>query len=407
MSGSATAAGLLYGIKDPKTKTWRRAGVLPDRVGEGGAACGSSRTSRRSLRARTAGQRDSVYAHLRTVYDGWMTRAHSRCPIPLEWHGRVVILGVCTSAIDNFSAYGGELGTRLLYVRLKPASQSEKRFGLRESRDKRREMKAIQEVVRLTVEEAALRLPTIVVSDSLAQAIDEGAIVASYGRVSVPRDGYRRHVTGLAEVEEPYRLRNQLTALARCSLALGLTDSEVAGLVSRIARDSMAQVRRDAIRAVLDLNPENIDGGPFAIQADAAITARIARDSLRSACRSSGARGPGTSRHDRQRSCRPVGAVRRARLDGDRRVFHGRCQCFQRSLGGRRLRCYHHLPPDKGRRQWLSTNFVQPDHPWGYIQRESELRTARSGMCGCSAPYLAIAAGVHVDQRRRHVPACL
>ena len=98
--------------------------------------------------------------------------------------------------------------------------------------------------------QAVAELPHVVLTDGVHAAIEQAAVVCCYGRTSVPRDGYRRSVIGDAETEEPYRLSGQLATAARCALALGLSEIETVGLVRRIARDSMPQVRRNALRVL-------------------------------------------------------------------------------------------------------------------------------------------------------------
>ena len=66
----------------------------------------------------------------------------------------------------------------------------------------------------------------------------------------MPRNGYgRREIDGLADIEEPPRLIQQLHALARGLLALGQPEAAVAALCRRVALDSMPATRR----AVLDV----------------------------------------------------------------------------------------------------------------------------------------------------------
>jgi hypothetical protein len=102
----------------------------------------------------------------------------------------------------------------------------------------------------------------------LEDLLDIAAAVCTFGRTSVPRDGYRRQVIGQAETEEPYRVKNQLDALARCALALGLDGPDAGALCCRVARDSMPKVRRDVLRALVEA-----DGTPTTQDVAHAVTA--------------------------------------------------------------------------------------------------------------------------------------
>jgi hypothetical protein len=244
-----TAASLLYGERDDEGE-FHPAGVLP-RVGDRGLIVVPDFSTLLAMSNR--GGREQLFSYLRKVYDGELYREISTCPIPLHWKGRVTILAACTSAIDNYGAYGGELGTRFVYLRLAPPSDAEGKVArLRVARGTSRDTEIVQEAARRAIEQARLTLPSITVSDDLADLLDIGATVCAYGRTSVPRDGYRRDVVGLAETEEPFRVRNQLDALARCALALGMDAERIDALCCRVARDTMPQVRRDALQVLVD-----------------------------------------------------------------------------------------------------------------------------------------------------------
>jgi hypothetical protein len=87
--------------------------------------------------------------------------------------------------------------------------------------------------------------------ESLAEALDDVAIVTCYGRGAVPRNGYgRREIEGMAVVEEPPRLTGQLVQLAHGLLALGLDDAATLNLCRRAALDSMPEVRRATLDAL-------------------------------------------------------------------------------------------------------------------------------------------------------------
>ena len=80
---------------------------------------------------------------------------------------------------------------------------------------------------------------------------DASPLVTAWGRGSVPRNGYgRRDIEGMPVVEEPMRLVQQLGALARGVLALGLPEQVAAVIARRVALDSMPEARRAALLAL-------------------------------------------------------------------------------------------------------------------------------------------------------------
>jgi hypothetical protein len=79
------------------------------------------------------------------------------------------------------------------------------------------------------------------------------AIVACYGRGTVPRNGYgRREIDGLAVVEEPPRITGQLTQLAVSLRALGLDEPAALALCRRAALDCLPEVRRCILQELVD-----------------------------------------------------------------------------------------------------------------------------------------------------------
>jgi hypothetical protein len=87
--------------------------------------------------------------------------------------------------------------------------------------------------------------------DDIADEIEDAALVTAWGRGVVPRNGYgRREIEGVPVIEEPMRLVQQLGALARGVLALGLPDEAISAIVRRVALDSMPEARRAVLRVL-------------------------------------------------------------------------------------------------------------------------------------------------------------
>lgn len=102
------------------------------------------------------------------------------------------------------------------------------------------------------VRSAGLKTYGVELPESIAEALDDMAILVCYGRGAVPRNGYgQREIIGDAVVEEPPRLTGQLVLLARSLLALGLDEDASLTLCRRAALDSMPEIRRRVLAALV------------------------------------------------------------------------------------------------------------------------------------------------------------
>jgi 5S rRNA maturation endonuclease (ribonuclease M5) len=193
------------------------------------------------------GQKDQLFAMLRRVYDGAVTRDLGTAKQQLRWRGRLTILAASTPIIDDYSSHADSLGPRWLYYRLPSRSTEAKRLQARAARipaTEGRERAAAQtEAIVAKAVERARALGDV--PDRLADFLHDVAIVCCYGRAGVPRSGYgRREITGLATPEEPARLNKQLTQLVRALIALGATGVRATSIARRAALDSIPQARR-------------------------------------------------------------------------------------------------------------------------------------------------------------------
>jgi hypothetical protein len=203
------------------------------------------------------GGRDQLFALLRRVYDGQVTRDLGNAPVPLRWSGRLTLLAACTPAIDNYVSHADQLGPRWLYYRLPSASSAAKRATSRKARLRAGQLagsrRQAAELTGRLVGAAHRRVASVQLSPAAAEHLDDLAIVCCYGRAVVPRNAYgRREIEGLAIVEEPPRLVAQLMLLARGLLALGLQEPAAVALCRRAALDSMPAVRRGLLQVLAD-----------------------------------------------------------------------------------------------------------------------------------------------------------
>ena len=203
------------------------------------------------------GGRDQLFALLRRVYDGQVTRDLGNAPVPLRWSGRLTLLAACTPAIDNYTSHADQLGPRWLYYRLASASSAAKRATSRKARLRAGQLagsrRQAAELCGRLVGAAHRTVASVQLSAAAAEHLDDLAIVCCYGRAVVPRNAYgRREIEGLAIVEEPPRLVAQLLLLARGLLALGLQEPAAVALCRRAALDSMPAVRRCLLQVLAD-----------------------------------------------------------------------------------------------------------------------------------------------------------
>ena len=244
-----TAAGLLGWGRKGRTPV--PTGVLT-RVGPVGLVTFGDLSS--LLATSDSGRQAATFSLLRRVYDGGPAGRDIQPPggnapegVRLSWSGRLTVIAAVTGAIDRFSVHDDELGPRWVYCRLpgrdteakRRAARLARRGGLAEHRA------AAREAAAKLVSDARGRIAAAALSDELADAVEDAALVTCWGRASVPRHGYgRREVDGTAKIEEPPRVIRQLHALGRGLLALGVPAEHVAILLRQVALDSMPEPRR-------------------------------------------------------------------------------------------------------------------------------------------------------------------
>jgi hypothetical protein len=193
-----------------------------------------------------------VFEALRDVYDGTYTRTMDRCSP--QWTGRITFVAAVTPAIDSYSGYADALGPRWAYFRLRQLSDERRKLVSRlvsERKDVELHRAAVQHAVRDIVVEARQRVASTDVPEAVRDAIESSAMLASYGRAAVPRD-YQGRVVDVAYWEEPGRLVQQLTKLARGLIALGVGEDVAVRIARRAAMSCIPAARAQVLDAVTD-----------------------------------------------------------------------------------------------------------------------------------------------------------
>ena len=206
------------------------------------------------------GGRDQLFASLRRMYDGSLTRDLGNAEGPLRWKGRITLLAAVTPAVDEYSAHSDALGPRWLYLRM-PELPRDKR--VKSAGTKLGDLPARRATLRKLMAEAVRHartvLPTIELTDEDREAIASVAVVACSARGSVPRDGYgRREIIAMSVVEEPYRLVQQLRSLYRAARALGLDGDTAHALTRKAALDTIPRDRLAVLRVLADGEPLSV-----------------------------------------------------------------------------------------------------------------------------------------------------
>jgi hypothetical protein len=201
--------------------------------------------------------RTAILGALREVHDGyWCRDVGSDGGQRLEWRGRVIIIGACTTAWDQAHSVVASMGDRFVCVRsdsnvgrLESGAMAIRNAG-QETQMRQELAAAVTDVISNLNASANLAL-----SEEEATAILSIANVVTLARTGVERD-YRGEVIDAHAPEMPTRLAKQLTQIMRGAIAIGMSRTEALRLVMRCAQDSMPQLRLQVLRDVSE-NPHS------------------------------------------------------------------------------------------------------------------------------------------------------
>lgn len=231
-------AGLLSGTP-AKERAADATGGLLARIGGRGLLVVKDFTSILSMNRDT---RALVLAALREIYDGsWSRDIGAEGGRTLNWHGRLVVIGACTTAWDRAHQVVGVMGDRFVLVRL-ASGESRRQAGLQAMRNVAHERAMRSELAALTGELLTnLGSPPEPAGDDLAYLLGLADLVTR-ARTPVERDSQARPEWAHA-LEMPTRYAKQLVQIVRGAMALGIDRPAALAIAARCAADSIPPLR--------------------------------------------------------------------------------------------------------------------------------------------------------------------
>lgn len=249
-----TKAAFLSGVKKKEQAAGSKGGLLNE-IGKQGAFVWYEFTAVLQL------PRDalkSILTALRQIYDGYYSRdvgteGHRK----LEWTGRLAAFAGVTNAIDQAHEFGSQMGERFILYRL-PMTD-----GWGES------YKSLERKTHETREGTAEDLALLV--EAFFHSLDmgwEGQPVreldtgeknrliaagqfAAKSRSGVLRDFHNREIVDVPTSEAPMRFIQQFERLYLGMEAIGVDEEDRWRVVGKVTMDSMPQVRRVAMEAIM------------------------------------------------------------------------------------------------------------------------------------------------------------
>jgi hypothetical protein len=242
-----TMPGLLS-VARTKGGGWRQGGLLVE-IGESGVIVASDFGT---LLTQNAAGRAEVFALLREVYDGHVSRhLGSGGGVRCEWEGDVGFVGACTQAIDSSTIDLGQLGERFTYYRIPKTSSADKTLSCQVAGDYAGHHLEVQaeraQVVAEFFEGLTIpdELPTM--SEAEEERLIGLADIGALCRSSVVRDGYSREVDNAPDPEEPTRFYLELRQMHAGLVLIGTQPTDMWRGLVKVALDGIHPVRRKVI----------------------------------------------------------------------------------------------------------------------------------------------------------------
>ena len=232
-------AGLLSGTAQ-KERAKDATGGLLKKIGDSGLLIIKDFTSILSMNRDT---RALILAALREIHDGhWSRDIGGEGGRTLNWDGRLVIIGACTTAWDSAHQVIATMGDRFLLVR--PRISDRRAAGCQAMRNVSSEVTMREELAASTGKLLAAVTATgrIKLSEAEEDVIYDVADLITRTRSPVERD-YKGEPLFAHALEVPTRLAKELVQLVRGGLALGMTRPAAMRVLERCAADTMPPMR--------------------------------------------------------------------------------------------------------------------------------------------------------------------
>ncbi len=243
-----TSEGALLSASPRKNRSKMATGGLLRQIGERGILTIKDFTSIISANREV---RTQVLAALREIFDGhWVRNVGSDGGQCLEWRGRIIVIGACTTVWDQAHAVVSIMGDRFVLVRSN-SSTGRMAAGIQAIRntgtetEMRREMAA---AVTGLISQVKPDCPCDLTDDERGRIL-QAADIVTLARTGVETD-YRGDIIDAHAPEMPTRFAKQLTQVMRGALAAGMLRPEAMALAIRCARDSMPPLRLDILEDI-------------------------------------------------------------------------------------------------------------------------------------------------------------
>jgi len=203
-----------------------------------------------SVLAMNRDSRGCVLAALREIYDGsWTRHVGVDGGRTLHWHGKLGMIGACTSVIDNHHAVIASMGERFIMFRQPVADEDKVAIRALEHQGAEPAMrKELERAVSGLLANVQLLPPTMdLVEKTRLVAL---ATLAVRCRSAVERDGHTREVELIPESEAPGRLALALARLLAGVSAIGASRPEAWRVVAKVALDCVPALRLRVIHAL-------------------------------------------------------------------------------------------------------------------------------------------------------------
>ncbi|MGD0949914.1 MAG: hypothetical protein ABSA52_21095 [Candidatus Binatia bacterium] len=247
--GVLTEAALLSGVSK-KDKTAGSKGGLLREIGEFGIIVWKDLTSLLSM------NRDrlvAVLAALREIADGsWARDVGTDGGQRLTWTGKVGLIAGVTPIIDRFHNVIGAMGERFVYLRLPVVEAEEQsRRALKHVGTEAQMRRELAEVVSGFFAGLTIPVKPIALTEDETRRLVALATLAVRCRSAVERDPHTRDIELVPESEAPARLARALARLLAGMRVIGVSDDERWRVLTKIALDSMSQLRRQVLELLV------------------------------------------------------------------------------------------------------------------------------------------------------------